>query len=117
MQAFVTWWCHLIGVTDVGAIQTATGIVAASLLIVVAIAALSAALWIVALMLNGLSEGDANAKSPPLHRTPPGYVRHGGLAFQPDAGAVLRGSRAIGRHGPHPDSCRAAPARHPSHCG
>lgn len=33
MQKAVNWWCNLIGVTDPTAIQTATGIIAAAMMI------------------------------------------------------------------------------------
>jgi len=36
MQNFVTWWCHLIGVTDAAAIQIATGIIASAPILFVA---------------------------------------------------------------------------------
>jgi hypothetical protein len=33
LPAFVEWWCHLVGVTDAAAVQTATGFVAGAALI------------------------------------------------------------------------------------
>ncbi len=46
MQRAVTWWCNLIGVTDLSAIQTATGIIAAAMAILAFLWVFNTVFWL-----------------------------------------------------------------------
>jgi hypothetical protein len=46
MESFVNWWCHLIGITDIMAIQVATGVVGGGLALLIALI-----LWTIAMVL------------------------------------------------------------------
>ena len=45
MQKFVLWWCELIGVTDPNAIQIATGVCAAGILILAILFLFNGIFW------------------------------------------------------------------------
>jgi hypothetical protein len=46
MESFVAWWCNLIGITSPGAIEVASGILGASIVI--------CAVWVVLVIVLGL---------------------------------------------------------------
>lgn len=50
MQQLITWWCHLIGITDEAAIQMAVGIVGGSSLVLVVLVVLYLAVGLFVLL-------------------------------------------------------------------